>query len=105
MLTGKKTYLVGAAIIIYGIAGAVAGIHDINTGFEKALEGWETYKTKGLRRVNPFVAMAQLCNMSAHHVSLPFQCQSYNNTVVTACAAGTQAIGDAIAEALFCGIQ
>jgi 3-oxoacyl-[acyl-carrier-protein] synthase II len=64
-------------------------------GFEKALEGWETYVTKGIRRVNPFVAMAQLCNMSAHHLSLTFQCQSYNTTVVTACASGTQAIGEA----------
>jgi 3-oxoacyl-(acyl-carrier-protein) synthase len=39
--------------------------------------------------------MSMLCNMPAHHLSLCFQCQSYNNTVVTACAAGTQAIGEA----------
>ncbi len=64
-------------------------------GFEMALEAWETYKAKGLRRVNPFTAMAMLCNMPAHHLSLRFQCQAYNNTVVTACASGTQAIGEA----------
>lgn len=64
-------------------------------GFEMALEAWEAYKTKGLRRVNPFTAMAMLCNMPAHHLSLRFQCQAYNNTVVTACASGTQAIGEA----------
>ncbi len=64
-------------------------------GFEMALEAWEAYKSKGLRRVNPFTAMAMLCNMPAHHLSLRFQCQAYNNTVVTACASGTQAIGEA----------
>ncbi len=64
-------------------------------GFDEGLNAWETYKTKGLKRVNPFTAMALLCNMPAHHLSERFQCQSYNNTVVTACAAGTQAIGEA----------
>ena len=39
-------------------------------GFDAGLEGWDTYRTKGLRRVNPFTAMAMLCNMPAHHLSL-----------------------------------
>jgi beta-ketoacyl-acyl-carrier-protein synthase II len=64
-------------------------------GFDAGLEGWDTYKAKGLRRVNPFTAMALLCNMPAHHLSLRYQCQAYNSTVVTACASGTQAIGEA----------
>jgi len=64
-------------------------------GLDAALETWEVYKTRGLRRVNPFSAMSMLCNMPAHHVSTRFQCQSFNSTVVTACAAGTQAVGDA----------
>ncbi len=64
-------------------------------GFEVALGGWDLYKAKGLRRVNPVTAVASLCNMPAHHVSERFQCQSYNTTVVTACAAGTQGIGEA----------
>jgi 3-oxoacyl-[acyl-carrier-protein] synthase II len=64
-------------------------------GFDAGLEGWDTFKTKGLRRVNPFTAMALLCNMPAHHLSLRYQCQAYNSTVVTACASGTQAIGEA----------
>ncbi len=68
-------------------------------GFEAGLEAWEIFKTRGLRRVNPFTAMSMLSNMPAHHLSLQFQCQAYNNTVVTACAAGTQAIGEA-AEAI-----
>jgi 3-oxoacyl-(acyl-carrier-protein) synthase len=64
-------------------------------GFEFAMEGINTYQTKGLRRVNPFQAMGVLANMPAHHVSVRFQCQAYNNTTVTACAAGSQAVGDA----------
>jgi 3-oxoacyl-(acyl-carrier-protein) synthase len=44
--------------------------------------------------VNPVTAIASLCNMPAHHLSERFQCQSYNTTVVTACAAGTQGIGE-----------
>ncbi len=64
-------------------------------GFDTGLETWETYKAKGLRRVNPFMAMALLGNMPAHHLSLQFQCQNYNSTVVTACAAGTQSLGEA----------
>ena len=64
-------------------------------GFDEGLNAWETFKEHGLRRVNPFTAMALLCNLPAHHVSTQFQCQSYSSTVVTACAAGTQAIGEA----------
>jgi 3-oxoacyl-[acyl-carrier-protein] synthase II len=60
-----------------------------------ALDQWDTYRQKGIRRVNPFLATASLCNMPAHHLSLQFQCQAYNGTVVTACASGTQAIGEA----------
>ena len=64
-------------------------------GFDEGLNGWDTFQKKGLRRVNPFKAMAMLCNLPAHYVSTRFQCQAYNSTVVTACAAGTQAIGEA----------
>lgn len=64
-------------------------------GFEVAIGGWDLYKAKGLRRVNPVTAVASLCNMPAHHVSERFKCQSYSTTVVTACAAGTQCIGEA----------
>jgi beta-ketoacyl-acyl-carrier-protein synthase II len=72
-------------------------------GLDSGLECWDIYKTKGLRRVNPFTAMAMLCNMPAHHVSLRFQCQGFNSTVVTACASGTQALGEA-ADAIRRGV-
>jgi 3-oxoacyl-[acyl-carrier-protein] synthase II len=37
-----------------------------------------------------------LPNMAAAHVAMQLQLKGYNNTVSTACAAGTQAIGDAL---------
>lgn len=64
-------------------------------GLDMAIAAWDTYKEKGLRRVSPFVAAESLCNMPAHHLSLRYQCQGHNATVVTACAASTQAIGEA----------
>jgi 3-oxoacyl-[acyl-carrier-protein] synthase II len=64
-------------------------------GLDSLFEAWGTYQTKGLKRVNPFTCMAMLANMPAHHLSLRFQCQGYNATVVTACASGTQAVGEA----------
>ncbi len=74
-------------------AGVVMGT--ANGGFDAGLEAWDTLRTKGLRRVNPFTGMAMLCNMPAHHLSLRFQCQGYNSTIVTACASSTEAIGEA----------
>lgn len=64
-------------------------------GLDVAFEAWDTFRNRGLRRVSPFQATALLANMPAHHISLRYQCQGYNGTVVTACAAGTQAIGEA----------
>jgi len=74
-------------------AGVVMGV--AAGGLDMAVASWDTYKDKGLRRVSPFAAAEILCNMPAHHLSLRFQCQGHNATVVTACAASTQAIGEA----------
>ncbi len=73
-------------------AGVVMGV--AVGGFELSLQGWETLKSKGVRRLSPFLGVAALCNMPAHHLSLRFQCQSHNSTVVTACASGTQGLGE-----------
>jgi len=68
-------------------------------GLEVAFAGIEAMRTKGLLRVNPFALPASIPNMPAHHISLLFQCQGYSSTVSTACASGTQAIGEG-AEAI-----
>lgn len=64
-------------------------------GLEKAFENFDTYRTKGLARVNPFAVTSVLPNMPSHHVSLIANAQGPISTVVAACATGTQAIGEA----------
>ncbi|MFC2015794.1 beta-ketoacyl-ACP synthase II [Chloroflexota bacterium] len=63
-------------------------------GLDFAIDAWEVYRTKGLKRVNPFMVMGSLCNMPAHYMSERFRCLAYNSTSVVACASGTQGIGE-----------
>ncbi len=79
-------------------------------GFDMALLGVQTMREKGWKRVSPFSLPESLANMPSHHVSLHYGAKGFNNTVVTACAAGTQAIGEAMeaiqlgrAEIMFAG--
>ncbi len=44
----------------------------------------------------PLWLLKYLPNMAAAHISMAFNCQGPNNTVVTACVAGTQAVGEAL---------
>jgi 3-oxoacyl-[acyl-carrier-protein] synthase II len=46
-------------------------------------------------KINPFYMPSMLCNMAAANVSRLNGIYGYTNTVVTACAAGTQGIGEA----------
>lgn len=55
-----------------------------------------TVDTRGGMRIDPFFFPKILPNMAAAHISLIFGAKGYSNTVITACAAGTQAIGDAM---------
>ncbi len=45
--------------------------------------------------LEPLWILKHLPNMVAAHVSLALHCHGPNNTIVTACAAGTQAVGEA----------
>ncbi len=51
--------------------------------------------TKGGMRISPFFPVTVSPNMPAHHVSRIYGLEGYSSTVVTACASGTQAIGEA----------
>ena len=58
----------------------------------------------------PLWLLKYLPNMVAAHISMAFNCQGPNNTVVTACVAGTQAVGEAFrliargdADLMLCG--
>jgi 3-oxoacyl-[acyl-carrier-protein] synthase II len=64
-------------------------------GLERGIEGIEVLKTKGLARVNPFYLPSTLPNMAAFHVTHHFKALGPNSTITTACATGTQTIGEA----------
>jgi 3-oxoacyl-[acyl-carrier-protein] synthase II len=51
---------------------------------------------KGGSRLDPFYMSKTLPNIAAAQVAMTFGLRGYNNTVTTACAAGTQAMGDAL---------
>jgi 3-oxoacyl-[acyl-carrier-protein] synthase II len=53
------------------------------------------YKTSGYRKPNPLALINALPNMPAHYVSRFFRALGPLNTPATACAAGTQSIGEA----------
>lgn len=61
----------------------------------------EIYKTstlmneRGPRRISPFFVPAALINLTSGHVSIKYGYRGPNHSVVTACATGTHAIGDA----------
>lgn len=65
-------------------------------GFPEAEDGFHTLMTKGGMRLNPFFMPIILPNMAAGQVSLIFGLTGFSSTITTACAAATQAIGDAV---------
>ena len=101
--------------ITYGLAAAHEAIHDAGwqptdehslnrTGvlIGSGIGGLdEIYKTstlmneRGPRRISPFFVPAALINLTSGHVSIKYGYRGPNHSVVTACATGTHAIGDA----------
>ncbi len=101
--------------IIYGLAAAQEAIEDAEwmptdeeelnrTGvlIGSGIGGLdEIHKTatllneRGPRRVSPFFVPAALINLTSGHVSIKYGFRGPNHSVVTACATGTHAIGDA----------
>ena len=58
------------------------------------VDGIEVLHTKGLEKVSPFVLPGGIPNLSAHLIAMRFQCLGPNATITTACATGTQSIGE-----------
>ena len=65
-------------------------------GLEESQKALRTIDSRGGMRLDPFYFPKMLPNMAAAHIALNFGARGHNNTVITACAAGTQAIGDAM---------
>ena len=64
-------------------------------GFVEAIEAHNLFLQKGPDRVSPFLPAVILPNMPSFYLAERYRARGYNSTVVTACAAGTHAIGEA----------
>jgi 3-oxoacyl-[acyl-carrier-protein] synthase II len=70
------------------IGSAIGGLTTLEQEFD-------TLYKSGPRRISPFAVPAILANLASGHVSIRFGAKGPINCTVTACAAGTSAIGDA----------
>ena len=67
-----------------------------NGGFPTTEEGCRVLVEKGGMRMSPFFFPMTLPNMAAANVSRIVGAKGYNSTVITACAASNQAMGEAL---------
>ncbi len=68
-----------------------SGIGGLGTMYDTSI----TLHERGPRRISPFANPAMLINLASGHVSIKYGFKGPNHSVVTACATGTHAIGDA----------
>jgi beta-ketoacyl-acyl-carrier-protein synthase II len=64
-------------------------------GLDKFDEGVRVMRSQGYDHVSPFIPPASIANMCAHHLSHAYHTLGPLNTIATACASGTQAVGEA----------
>jgi 3-oxoacyl-[acyl-carrier-protein] synthase II len=64
-------------------------------GWDKLTEALKAMWSAGYSKVNPFLPPASIPNIPGHHLSQKHRTLGPLNTVPTACAAGTQAVGEA----------
>ncbi len=73
------------------IASGIGGISTISENEDTLLE-------RGPNRISPYFIPKSLCNIASGYVAIDHGCMGYVSSVVTACAAGTNAIGDAVSR-------
>lgn len=101
--------------IIYAIAAADEALDDANWqpdtekkqestgvligagigGVEGIVDAAYTLKDRGARKISPFFIPGRLINLASGYVSIKHKLKGPNHSVVTACATGAHAIGDA----------
>jgi 3-oxoacyl-[acyl-carrier-protein] synthase II len=64
-------------------------------GIQTLEEQQQVLTAKGPGRVSPFFITSMIANMAAARIAIDFKLQGINECVVTACASGNNAIGDA----------
>ncbi|MFX3673949.1 MAG: beta-ketoacyl-ACP synthase II [Paenisporosarcina sp.] len=64
-------------------------------GMETYEQQFRTFLDRGYRRVSPFFVPMMIPDMAAGQVSIHFGAKAINSCTVTACASGTNSIGDA----------
>ena len=64
-------------------------------GIERVAAGLDTLREGGYSRLNPFILPSAIPNMPAFHVTRLVGALGPNSTITTACATGTQTIGQA----------
>lgn len=70
------------------IGSGIGGIHTL-------LDNYKVLQARGPRRVSPFVVPMMIANIGSGEVAILLGAKGPNSTPVTACATGTNAIGDA----------
>ncbi len=64
-------------------------------GIQTLLANYDSLRDKGPERVSPFMIPMMIVNMASGLVSMRFGAKGPNSSVITACATGNHAIGDA----------
>lgn len=65
-------------------------------GLHTLLDGWDTLREKGPRRVLPMTVPMLMPNAAAGNLSLHFNARAYARTVASACASSTESLVNAI---------
>jgi 3-oxoacyl-[acyl-carrier-protein] synthase II len=63
-------------------------------GIDRIDEGIQVLRSQGVDKLNPFVVPASIPNLPAFLIARQFKCLGPNSTITTACATGTQTVGE-----------
>ncbi|MBQ7493748.1 MAG: hypothetical protein IJT47_04915, partial [Selenomonadaceae bacterium] len=69
------------------VGAGIGGMETLHNQYEKLF-------TKGASRISPFFIPMMIANMAAGNIAIAFKLQGPCECIVTACASGTNAIGD-----------